>query len=229
MNILCIIPVRKNSKGIKNKNLKKINGKTLLEITLNFSKKIKFFNKIFVSTDSKLMQAIAISKKVSCPILRPKKISGDKTPMISVVKHVLDYLNKNENYRPEAVALLQATSPLRTAQTVNRACKIFINKKPDSLTTIEKIKHTHHPKKIIENKLNKNLMYISDFRYDSKNTRQSEKNYYGLDGGVIFLTSTKMLKKKIIGGKTILLVSKKKESIDIDDLEDLEMCRKLFN
>jgi CMP-N,N'-diacetyllegionaminic acid synthase len=228
MKILCIIPARKNSKGIKNKNLKKINGKSLLEITIDLSKKIKSFNKIFVSTDSRLMQNISLKKKVECPILRPKKLSGDKTPMKLVILHVLKYLQINENYKPDAVAILQPTSPLRTTQTVKSACRIFIKKNADSLATVEKIKHTHHPSKLVENKFRKNFLLMKDFKYKSKATRQSEKIYFGLDGGVIFLTKSKLIKKDIITGKTILLAVSKKESVDIDSLEDLEICRKLF-
>lgn len=228
MKILCIIPARKNSKGIKNKNLKKINGKSLLEITIDLSKKIKSFNKIFVSTDSRLMQNISLKKKVECPILRPKKLSGDKTPMKLVILHVLKYLKINENYKPDAVAILQPTSPLRTIQTVKSACRIFIKKNADSLATVETIKHTHHPKKLVENKFRKNFLIMKDFKYKSKVTRQSEKIYFGLDGGVIFLTKSKLIKKNIITGKTILLPVSKKESVDIDSLEDLEICRKLF-
>lgn len=229
MKLLCIIPARKNSKGIRYKNFQKINGKTLLEITISFSKKIKYFDKIFVSTDSKKLKKISLTQKVECPILRPKKFSTDFASMKSVILHVLDYLEKTEKYKPDGVAILQPTSPLRTVKTVNNACSLFIKKKLDSLTTVEKIKHTHHPQKIIQKKFNKKYKYIKDFRYKSKVSRQLEKNYYGLDGGVIFLTSTKFVKKNIIGGKTILLTVSKKEGIDIDNFEDLEICRKLFN
>ncbi len=53
MNILCIIPARSGSKGIKNKNLKKIKkNKTLIELAYDVAKKSKLFDKIIVSTDS---------------------------------------------------------------------------------------------------------------------------------------------------------------------------------
>lgn len=53
MNILCIIPARSGSKGIKNKNLRKIkNKKTLVELAFDVANKSKLFDKIIVSTDS---------------------------------------------------------------------------------------------------------------------------------------------------------------------------------
>ena len=61
--IYALITARKNSKGIKNKNLLKINNKSLFQISINNAKKTKIFDKIFCSTDSKYM--IKIAKK-SC-------------------------------------------------------------------------------------------------------------------------------------------------------------------
>ena len=52
MNII-LICARGGSKGLKNKNIKLFDGKPLIYWTLNFAKKIKGFDKIIISTDSK--------------------------------------------------------------------------------------------------------------------------------------------------------------------------------
>ena len=49
--IIAFIPARKGSKGLKNKNFRKINGKSLLEITINSAKKVKIIDNIYISTD----------------------------------------------------------------------------------------------------------------------------------------------------------------------------------
>ena len=56
MNILCTICARKGSKGVKNKNMILINNQKLIDISINQAKKVNFFNKIVVSTDSKKIQ-----------------------------------------------------------------------------------------------------------------------------------------------------------------------------
>ena len=56
MNFLCIIPARSGSKGIKNKNLKKIKNKSLIELSYDIALKSKIFTNIVVSTDSKKYQ-----------------------------------------------------------------------------------------------------------------------------------------------------------------------------
>ena len=52
MNILGVIPARGGSKEIKNKNLKKISGKSLLQISIETSKKSKYLTKLILTSDS---------------------------------------------------------------------------------------------------------------------------------------------------------------------------------
>ena len=86
--ILVVIPARSGSKGIKNKNLKKIGGLSLVEHSIKHAKKSKYIDLIAVSTDCKRIQKIAISKKVWCNTLRPKKISGDKSVTSQAIVHI---------------------------------------------------------------------------------------------------------------------------------------------
>ena len=72
--IFAFIFARKNSKRVKNKNIRKINNIELINYTFNLAKKIKLIDKIFVSTDSKKIIDLAKKKKINY-ILRPKKLS----------------------------------------------------------------------------------------------------------------------------------------------------------
>ena len=76
--IICIIPAREGSVGLKNKNIKKINGKPLIYWPINAAKKSKLIDTIIVSSDSKKVKKLAKNYNVACPFLRPKKISGHK-------------------------------------------------------------------------------------------------------------------------------------------------------
>jgi len=149
--IICIIPARAGSKGIKNKNMVKLKGKPLIHWTIKIAKKVKYFDKIIVSTNSKKIQNYSKRNGIRTPYLRPEKISRDNTPMEKVVKDIAKYYRKM-NYIPYAVAILQPTSPFRKLSTINKACKIFLKNKYDSLTTIEEIKHNHNPQYLFKNK-----------------------------------------------------------------------------
>ena len=76
---ICIICVRKNSKGIKNKNLLKINNQSLIEISFKQAKNSKIFNKIILSSDSEQMIKIANKLGFDLVIKRPKFLAKDKS------------------------------------------------------------------------------------------------------------------------------------------------------
>ena len=94
--ILCIIPARKNSKGIKNKNIQKINGKPLIYFPINASLKSKFIDKTLFSTDSKMYQKLASKFGAETPYLRSKNLSKDSTPSFNVIKDILAKLKKDQ-------------------------------------------------------------------------------------------------------------------------------------
>ena len=219
--ILCLIPARGGSKGIKNKNLVNLKGKPLLYWTLKIAKQINFFDKIVVSTDSKKIQKYAQNNNISAPFLRPKSISKDNTPMKDVILQVLEYY-KDNNYFPTAVVLLQPTSPFRTKSTIIKAYNIFIKKKLDSLFSVEKIKHTHHPSYVFHDK--KELLKSKLKNLNNKKNRQVIKDMYALDGGVIFITKSKIVKKSIIAGKIDYIEVFQPENLDIDTADDLRLC-----
>ena len=101
MEILGIIPVRKNSRGIPLKNIQKINGIPLVEHTIRTAKKTTKISRLILSTDSEEIAKIAQKLGIEVPFLRPKKYSKNNSPTSDVIFHALDYLKKKENYAEE--------------------------------------------------------------------------------------------------------------------------------
>ena len=90
---LCIITARQGSKGIKNKNIAKLNNKPLLIHSLDFAKRLKFVAKIIISTDSKKYASLCNSNSFKIDHLRPKRLARDNTKTINVLRYELDKLN----------------------------------------------------------------------------------------------------------------------------------------
>ena len=147
-NCLAIIPARSGSKSIKNKNIKKINQKSLIEIAYNAAIKSKVFSEIIVSTDSAKYQKFLKKKNISIPFLRPKKLAADNVADIEVLKYELrkyeKYFNKNFDY----IAMLQPTCPNRTSNDIIKSYKKIRKEKLDSIWTITKVNKKFHPHKI---------------------------------------------------------------------------------
>ena len=217
MNILAIIPARSGSKRLPSKNILKLGGSPLISYTINSAKKSKLINKIFVSTDSNEVVKICESHGIKVPILRPKRLAQDKTSSISVIKHVLLYLQKNENYEPDIVLLLQPTSPFRTTQLIDKSIQLLKKSKVNSVISVKKINtDTNH------SFYYKNKMLIPYQKFSKNNSSSKNLDLFFPTGSVYtFWNNTLKNSDSIYGNKILPIFSKHPETIDIDDIFDL--------
>ena len=128
MTILCTICMRSGSKGLKNKNLIKINNKYLMEYTINQAKKSKLFDHISVSTDSIKISNLAKKFGIISVFKREKKLSGDKVGKVEVIKNLLFKTEKKNNCKYDVICDLDVTSPLRYISDIKKSYKKFKKK-----------------------------------------------------------------------------------------------------
>ena len=136
--ILAIIPARKESKRIVEKNIKKFAGRPLIAWTIIAALKSKLINRVIVSTDSKKIAKIALRYKAETPFLRPRKLAKNSIGIEPVLIHALEWLKKYEGYQPNIIALLMPTNPLKLPQHLDRAIKIFKKENVDSIISVSK-------------------------------------------------------------------------------------------
>tara|TARA_B100001175_G_scaffold317437_1_gene334363 strand:- start:13587 stop:14288 length:702 start_codon:yes stop_codon:yes gene_type:complete len=223
--ILCVIPARKNSKGIKNKNIKKINGKPLIYFPINASLKSKFIDRTIFSTDSKFYQKIALKFGAESLNIRPKSLSKDTTPSFNVLKDVLLSLKKDKIFF-DIIVLLEPTSPFTSSKDVDNAISAMINKKFNSLVSVvesSKFSIDFQLKKLKNNKLkalkNKNI----------HKRRQEVNKTHVLDGSIYISLVKDFLKNHgFMSNKTYGYELPKWKSIEIDDEYDLMLSRMIY-
>ena len=133
--VYCLICARKNSKGLKNKNILRFKKSTLAEHTFNHALNSKYISKIFLSTDSKKIIQLAKKNKITVPFIRPKNLSGDRVPEINVWKHFCTHLKK-KNDIPDYLIILPITSPLRDQSDITRGIKKIIKKNYDVIFSL---------------------------------------------------------------------------------------------
>ena len=79
--------MRGGSKGVPNKNLREINGKPLMDYTINQALKSGLFEHVVISTDSEKIAKIAIKYGAEVPFLRPKSIAKNDSKTIDSITH----------------------------------------------------------------------------------------------------------------------------------------------
>ena len=127
--IVAIIPARSGSKGLKSKNIRKINGKPLIYYAIRDAKKCKLIDKVVVSTDSKKIQKIAIECGAEVPFLRPKNLSGDKIPSNPVLADTTRKIEKIFKKKVDIIVYLQATEIFRENWMIEKCVNFLINNK----------------------------------------------------------------------------------------------------
>ena len=127
--------MRSGSKGVKNKNLKNLNGKPLMGYTIEQAKKSKLFKHIVISTDSDEIAQMARAFGAESWFIRPDEMATDNAPKIPVLRHALIEAEMNYGFKFDTFIDLDATSPLRTVKDINKAYKQFVNQDSDILIT----------------------------------------------------------------------------------------------
>ena len=141
-NILGIIPARGGSKGVPHKNIRKINGKPLIQYSIDLLKNSRYVNKIVVSTDDKKIANIATKCGAEVPFMRPKYLATDQAKTIDVVKHTLKTLKQKFDYIPDIVTLINPTVPFRGKSSVDESIQLLNKSKADIVVQVKEIK-TH--------------------------------------------------------------------------------------
>lgn len=224
--IVALICARGGSKGIKNKNLLKIDGKSLLRISIEHAKKINKIKKIFVSTDSKKIAKEAIKCGAIVPFIRPKKLAGDKVPEILVWRHAVNFLSKKLKINPDCIVSLPVTSPLREIRDIKLGIKKFLQKKLDILFTVTK-SHRNPYFNIVQKKKNKIQTVIN--KKKNFHRRQDAPSCYDLCTVCYVFKPKYILKNKnLFSGKTDFFEVSKRSSIDIDTKFDYSIAKILY-
>jgi CMP-N,N'-diacetyllegionaminic acid synthase len=222
--MLAIIPARSGSKGIKNKNLRIIDNKSLLEWTLSTAEKSKKITKILISTDCKKIQKIGKNySKVISFFLRPKELAKDTSIVTDAIVYSLAKLKKNYNIYYENFVVLQPTSPLLEASDIDKAINKYFKFKTDSLVSVSECLYPPNWCTYLDKK---DRIKLIDYQIMKLKNRQDLKKTFYFNGAIRILSTKFFLRKKnYFSKKTIGFCIPQYKGIDIDTHYDLELTR----
>lgn len=226
MKCLAIIPARSGSKGLKDKNIKELNGKPLLGYSVEAALNSHVFDTVMVSTDSERYAEVARQCGAEVPFLRSEFTSSDSASSWDAVKEVIaNYIKIGKEF--DVLVLLQPTSPLRSANDIVEAFKVFKEKNANAVISVCEVDHSP----LWCNTL-KEGNSMANFAKTSKpsGNRQMLDKYYRLNGA-IYMLKTSILKNidSLYTDECYAYIMSRRTSVDIDNIDDFKYAEFLIN
>lgn len=223
MKTLYIIPARGGSKGIPGKNIKLLNGKPLIQYTIDAARTVAAPEDICISTDSPEIKAVVESLGQPVPFLRPDHLAADTSGTYEVLLHALDfYTQLGRSY--ETVCLMQPTSPFRKPEHIKDILNMYTGEE-DMILSVGITPHNPYYLLYEESE--------SGYLQKSKNgnfvRRQDCPDVYFINGSV-YLINAVSLKKSPLNqfSKVRKYVMDDVCSVDIDSMLDWYVCEAII-
>ena len=223
MVVLGLIPARGGSRGIPRKNQADLAGRPLLWYTARAARGARRLADAILSTDDPGLARLGRKLGLHVPFVRPRSLGRDTTPMMPVVRHALREWERATGRRVDAVAILQPTSPFRTARHIDAAVALLQRTKADAVVSVQEVPHAFSAgsqMRLRSGWLAPLLPGPSVLR------RQSKPRAYARNGPAVLVVRRRQIKKgTFYGGRTRAYPMAAEDSIDIDSPRDLALAR----
>lgn len=225
--MIAIIPARGGSKGLPGKNTKLLSSLPLICYSINAALKSSLVDRVIVSTEDNEIASIAKDCGAEVPFLRPANLSSDTSLAIDTYLHGVDFIAKQDLKPIESFVVLLPTAPLRVAQDIDEAIKIFNDKNASSVISVTKAPVPLNWYKRISKK---GILENYSQEFNSLKNRQEHESTY-VPNGAIFVFKTEILRltRQYYTDKTYPYIMPRERSIDIDDLLDFKLAEYLVN
>lgn len=226
--MIAVIPARGGSKGLPGKNIKLINGKPLIQYTIEAALNSKTVSRVIVSTDDQAIANVAKNAGAEVPFIRPDYLASDTASAVDVYIHATEYLRDNSGEDISKFMILLPTAPLRSCNHIDEAYELFCSEKGDTLVSV---KESETPPSW--------FMMVDDFgriknagfgiKEALVSNRQINDKYY-VPNGAIYILDYYMLKEKrtYYSTNTVAYIMDRSVSIDIDTLDDFQYAEYLM-
>ena len=219
--LIAIIPARSGSKGLKDKNIKLLNGKPLIFYSIEAAIKSDAFDTVFVTTDSKVYAEIAEKAGADAHFLRSEINSSDIASSWDAVREVISRFEDEGRFFDE-IMLLQPTSPLRTYEDILKSIDVMNEKEALAVESLTEMDHSP----LWSNTLPEDGNMDKFFNEYNNKPRQALPTYYR-ENGAIYLIKRELIDKpdsEIFKNRCFAYIMPRERSIDIDGELDFKLA-----
>lgn len=225
--ILVIIPARGGSKRLPGKNIKKIGGKPMIAYAIEAAKKSKYVDRVVVSTDDPAIAKVARKYSAEVPFIRPAELASDTATTLPVLQHAVAYIERQDDFKPDLVVLIQPTNPLVKSEDIDGTIEKMILTKTNSCFTVSEI--SQRPEWMYRMDTNHAKLFLNEDKGPTK--RSQDLPRLAIINGTVYVTKyDTLMKKGLIRDdiNTSIYLMPKERSIDIDNMFDFELAKFLI-
>ena len=226
MRRIAIIPARGGSKRIPHKNIKNFYGKPMISYPIEALIKSNLFDNIHVSTNDREIAEVVEKQGLKIDFYRPNELSDDHTPIMPVIRYVIEeYIKLKKNY--DEVWVILPCSPMLDYKDLISASIIFKESKSSNLL----MSVAEYPVPIewaYKIKKNGDLQPVKKEKFSIRSQDIKRKFH---DAGMFYIYSKDLVlnsQKDEIDQSIVPYFIKKGRSIDIDNIEDWKFAEKLY-
>ena len=224
LKTLGVVTARGGSKGIPGKNLKLLAGKPLLAYTVEAARAADVFDRLILSTDDDAIAAYARSLDCDVPFMRPPELARDETPHLPVMQHAINWLAEHQTYCPDAVVILQPTSPLRRPEHIRTAVDMLASSDADSVLSVSAVPAHMNPMRMLRvDADNRAVLFVNGEPVRRRiNRRQDMPEAWVMDGA-IYAFRTRVLfeaEPSLYGSTTLAMRLPEPFGLSIDTPDD---------
>jgi CMP-N,N'-diacetyllegionaminic acid synthase len=219
--VLAIIPARAGSKGVPGKNLYPVGGRPLIAWSIEQARRSSSVTRVVVSTDGDEIARVAVAEGAEVPVLRPSDLAADETPGTAPIVHMTEWLAAHDGYVPDAIVVLQPTSPLRAPEDIDAACALMRARQADAVASICLVAEPA----AWQRSLDAEGRLIGGEEADEALPRQAYAPKYVLNGAIYLVRRDVLLaRRSLYGERTFGYVMPRERSLDIDTRWDLHVA-----
>ncbi len=224
MRVLGVVTARSGSKGIPGKNLKPLAGQPLIWHTLQSAAAAAVFDRVIVSTDDQEIAAYSRMHGADVPFMRPADLAQDDTPHLPVLQHAVRWLRDQDAYEPDAVMILQPTSPLRRPDDIREAIRLLKASGADSVLSVSAVSSHVHPLRTLRVADDGTaVLFVSGEPVRRRVNRRQDLPPVWVMNGALYLFHTAVLdgaEPSLYGDRTVVLTIPPPYDLSLDDSDD---------
>jgi CMP-N-acetylneuraminic acid synthetase len=219
LSVLALVPARSGSKGIPDKNMASLGGRSLIARAGQVLSQISWIDRRIISTDSTRYAEEAMAYGLDVPFLRPAELSTDHAKALETIIHALEACERLDGCRYGVVIVAEPTSPFRDPADIESAMQALLSSGADSAVTVSRIDTKAHPHKVFSISDGR-LRYFSD-EGKRVTARQSLEPLYARNGlCYCFRRATVLEKRALITDNTVSVITER-PVVNIDEPLDL--------